>query len=84
MSLTPDEVGNVITYQVGALTAFTKSKKLKHVKPHGALYNRAVADADVAAAIVRAILQVDEELIHVVLANSIWEDVARNEKRPRC
>ena len=79
MSLTPDEVGNVITYQVGALTAFTKSKKLKHVKPHGALYNRAVADADVAAAIVRAILKVDEELIHVVLANSIWEDVARNE-----
>ena len=49
MSLTADEVANVVTYQVGALTAFTKSKKLRHVKPHGALYNRAVADIDTAA-----------------------------------
>ena len=79
MNLTPDEVANVVTYQVGALTAFTKSKKLKHVKPHGALYNRAVGDADIAAAVVKAIRAVDDELIHVVLANSVWEDVARNE-----
>jgi UPF0271 protein len=79
MSLTPDEVANAITYQVGALTAFTKSKKLKHVKPHGALYNRAVGDADIAAAIVNAIKKIDEDMIHVVLANSVWEDVAREE-----
>ncbi len=79
MDLTPEEISNVVTYQVGALTAFTSSKKLKHVKPHGALYNRAVVDADVASAVVRAIRKVDEDLIHVVLANSVWEDVARNE-----
>ncbi len=79
MQLTPDEVANVITYQVGALTAFTKTKKLRHVKPHGALYNKAVGDEDIAAAIVKAIKKIDEDLIHVVLANSVWEDVARNE-----
>ncbi len=79
MALTPDEVAHAITYQVGALTAFTKGKKLEHVKPHGALYNKAVGDKDVAAAIVRAIRKIDEDLIHVVLANSVWEDVARNE-----
>ena len=79
MSLTADEIANIITYQVGALSAFTKSKKLKHVKPHGALYNRAVADVDTAAAVVKAICKIDEDLIHVVLANSVWEDVARNE-----
>ena len=79
MSLTADEIANVVTYQVGALTAFTKSKKLRHVKPHGALYNRAVADVDTAAAVVKAIRNIDDELIHVVLANSVWEDVARNE-----
>lgn len=79
MSLTADEVANVVTYQVGALTAFTKSKKLRHVKPHGALYNRAVADIDTAAAVVKAIRNIDDDLIHVVLANSVWEDVARNE-----
>ena len=79
MSLTPCEVTNVITYQIGALTAFTKSKKLWHVKPHGALYNRAVGDKDIASAVVNAIKKIDRDLIHVVLANSVWEDVARNE-----
>ena len=79
MALTPDEVAHAITYQVGALTAFTKDQKLKHVKPHGALYNKAVGDKDIAAAIVKAIRKIDDELIHVVLANSVWEDVARNE-----
>ena len=79
MALTPEEVAHAITYQVGALTAFTNSKRLAHVKPHGALYNRAVGDKDIAAAIVKAIRKIDDELIHVVLANSVWEDVARNE-----
>ncbi len=79
MELTSDEIANAITYQVGALTAFTNSKRLQHVKPHGALYNRAVRDADVAAAIVRAVQKIDPDVIHVVLAGSIWEDVARNE-----
>ena len=79
MALTPEEVANVITYQVGALTAFTSIQKLEHVKPHGALYNQAVGNKDIAAAIVKAIRKIDEDLIHVVLANSIWEDVARNE-----
>ena len=79
MALTPDEVAHAVTYQVGALTAFTKGKRLEHVKPHGALYNRAVGDKDIAAAVVRAIRKIDDELIHVVLANSVWEDVARNE-----
>ncbi len=79
MDLTSDEISNAVTYQVGALTAFTKTKHLQHVKPHGALYNRAVRDTDVAAAIVRAVKNIDPEIIHVVLAGSVWEDVARNE-----
>ncbi len=79
MALTADEIANAVTYQVGALTAFTSAKRIQHVKPHGALYNRAVVDADVAAAIVRAIMKIDRELIHVVLAGSAWEEVARNE-----
>ena len=82
MALTPDEVTHAVTYQVGALTAFTNSKQIAHVKPHGALYNRAVGDKDIAAAIVKAIRKIDDELIHVVLANSAWEDVARNENVP--
>jgi len=48
------------------------------VKPHGALYNTAVRDADVAEAVVSAIKAFDPELIHVVLAGSQWEEIARN------
>ena len=78
MDLTPDEVSNAVTYQVGALAAFAPARKLQHVKPHGALYNTAVRDADVAEAVVSAIKAFDPELIHVVLAGSQWEEIARN------
>jgi UPF0271 protein len=78
MELTPDEVRNAVTYQVGALAAFTPGHKLQHVKPHGALYNTAVGDAAVAEAIVTAIKAFDPDLIHVVLAGSQWESIARS------
>lgn len=78
MALSPSEVSNAVTYQVGALAAFASSRKLQHVKPHGALYNTAAVDADVAAAIVDAVLNFDPTLIHVVLAGSVWEKVARD------
>jgi UPF0271 protein len=78
MGLTPGEIHNAVKYQVGALAAFTSSHRLQHVKPHGALYNRAVGDEKVAAAIVSAVKSIDPDLIHVVLAGSVWEKVARN------
>lgn len=79
MALTPEEVHNIVKYQVGALSAFTSDHRLQHVKPHGALYNRAVRDEQIAQAIVTAVKFVDPELIHVVLAGSQWEQVARKE-----
>jgi UPF0271 protein len=78
MDLTPAEVRNAVTYQVGALAAFTPIRKLQHVKPHGALYNTAVRDEAVAEAIVLAVKAFDPDLIHVVLAGSKWESVARS------
>jgi UPF0271 protein len=77
MDLTPTEVRNAVTYQVGALAAFTPDRNLQHVKPHGALYNTAVRDEAVAEAIVLAVKAFDPELIHVVLAGSPWESIAR-------
>ena len=79
MALTPDEIRNAVTYQIGALSAFVNGGQLQHVKPHGALYNKAAVDVDVAAAIVSAVKRFNPEVIHVVLAGSVWEDVARNE-----
>ena len=70
MAMKPTEVKNMITYQVGALMAFTSNKKLQHVKPHGALYNMAATDHNLAVAICEGIKQVDPDLPIYGLANS--------------
>ena len=77
MGLSPDEVRNAVTYQIGALAAFAKGRRLQHVKPHGAMYNKAVRDAAEATAIIEAVKAYDPSLILVVLAGSQWEQLAR-------
>jgi UPF0271 protein len=72
LAATADEVRDDLVYQIGALQAFTRAKKLQHVKPHGALYNMAVPGGDLARAIGDAVLQVDPEMLLVVLAGSKW------------
>ena len=61
MDVTTEEVYDMVVYQVGALAAFAHAAgvMLQHVKAHGALYNMAVARADLAAAIARAVRDVD-------------------------
>lgn len=68
----PSEVEVYILYQIGALEAFARATKIKlqHVKPHGALYNKAAVNMEIAEAIARAIAQYDDNLILVGLANS--------------
>lgn len=78
MAATPEEVRNDVTYQVGALTAFTKEKKLQHVKPHGAMYNMAVNDEGLATAICEAILEIDSNLILLALSGSQWVKIAED------
>ena len=78
MTLTREEARNYVTYQVGALRALCDSEgiQLQHVKPHGALYNMAVEDPDLAGAIVESVKDFRQELILVVLANSKMQKVA--------
>ena len=77
MSVTPTEARNDVSYQIGALQAFTKSHRLQHVKPHGAMYNMAVNNTDLAKAINEAVLETDPAMIIIVLAGSIWANLAR-------
>ena len=72
MHMKPEEVRNLVIYQIGALQAFAKAEgtQLKHVKPHGALYNMAAADYDLARAIAEAVKEVAPETILLALANS--------------
>ena len=58
MNVTPEEVTDFVTYQVGALKAFLDAERmpLNHVKPHGALYGMAASDEKIAGAIADAVL----------------------------
>ncbi|KRM12757.1 5-oxoprolinase subunit PxpA [Paucilactobacillus suebicus] len=70
MQINPQTAEADVRYQVGALQAFSPNHKLHHVKPHGALYNMAAKDYDLASAICKGIYAVDHDLILIGLANS--------------
>jgi 5-oxoprolinase (ATP-hydrolysing) subunit A len=72
MQVTPQEVYDLIIYQVGALLGVTRAvgAELRHVKPHGALYNMAAAQPPLAEAIARAVHAVDPRLVLYGLAGS--------------
>ena len=67
------EVETDVLYQVGALLAFARAHgaPLTHVKPHGALYNQAADDAELAQALARGVARVSRELVLVGLAGSL-------------
>jgi UPF0271 protein len=86
MDLTPDEVYETVLYQMGALEAMVRAAgfRLHHVKPHGALYNRAAKDAALAEAIVEAVHRYDPGLYLYGLSGSEMERVARKRGLPFC
>ena len=79
LDMTPDELEASLLAQVGAVEAIARSQgaTIGHVKPHGALYNRAARDPDVAATIARAIARLDRGLVLVGLAGSSMLDAGR-------
>ncbi len=83
MDATLEEIQDYVLYQTGALWAFARSQtmKLQHVKPHGSLYNMAVANPKIWEAIAEALAKVDQELILVVLASSQREPLLEIGKR---
>ena len=80
INLSYDEIKNYMKYQIGALMAFTTSYgvKLQHVKPHGALGNKAMVDENVARAVCEAARDIDPELIMFGHANSVMLRVAED------
>ena len=72
LAATGDEIAAWVTQQTEALAeqAERLGLRLRHVKPHGALYNAAARDAGVARAIARAVAAVDPALALVGLAGS--------------
>ncbi|MEO6344339.1 MAG: 5-oxoprolinase subunit PxpA, partial [Dokdonella sp.] len=72
MRVSPDETYAMTLYQIGALAGFARAAgtRLRHVKPHGALYNMAARDALLASAIAQAVRDFDARLILVGLCAS--------------
>jgi UPF0271 protein len=80
MNLSPEEAEAFVLYQVGALAAFAKAEsvELRHVKPHGTLYNQAAKDRILADAIARGVKRFDKSLILVGLAGSALIDAGQD------
>ncbi|MFF7730026.1 LamB/YcsF family protein [Streptomyces sp. NPDC008001] len=78
MDVPPGELADEITYQIGALRVFAQAAgaDVAYVKPHGALYNRTVADAGQAAAVVAGVLGAGRALPVLGLPGSRLLDAA--------
>ena len=79
MALSPEELEAFLVYQIGALAGFARAANvpLAHVKPHGALYNAAMREADLASAVARAAASFDRDLIVVAQPGSVLAQEAR-------
>ncbi len=73
------EVESLVARQIAALAEVStvKGVSLRHVKPHGALYNMAARDAGLAQAIARATAAADPALVLFGLAGSALIDAGR-------
>lgn len=72
IAISPEEAFDIVVYQIGALNGFTTALggKLRHVKPHGALYNMAAKDEKLATAIAQAVYAINPELVLYGLSGS--------------
>jgi UPF0271 protein len=78
ISVQPADVHSLVAEQVYALQKITRERgaDLHHVKPHGALYNRAARDPDVAQTICIAVREVDPALTLYGLSGSLMGEAA--------
>lgn len=72
MVVSAEEARAYTTYQLGALDAFLRKygMKMQHVKPHGAFYNMAGKDYNLAKAICEAVYDFDPGLVLLGLSGS--------------
>jgi len=79
LAVTPTAVAEFVFEQVRALAEIAQraTVTLSHVKPHGALYNQAVNDRELAAAITDGVARWSRDVVMVGLAGSPMLDVFR-------
>jgi UPF0271 protein len=79
LNMTREEVAEFVFQQVRALAEIAESRgtRLVHVKPHGALYNQAVKNQELAKAIAEGVAHWGRNVVLVGLAGSPMLDVFR-------
>jgi UPF0271 protein len=84
MDLLPEEIESILLYQIGALDAMARAHgaALRHVKPHGWLYNEAARNLELARVIARAVKRVSPRLILFGLSGSLSIRAAEEEGVP--
>ncbi|MFW0775451.1 LamB/YcsF family protein [Paenarthrobacter nitroguajacolicus] len=84
LDMTFDELFGDVLYQLGALDgmAHAVGASVDYVKPHGALYNRIVRDAEQAEAVVAAVHAYDPGLPVLGLPGSAWLTLAEESGHP--
>ena len=72
LKMSATEIFDIVIYQIAAVKGICDALggRLHHVKPHGALYNQAAKDANLAEAIAKAVKAIDKNLILYGLAGS--------------
>lgn len=75
MDATPEELRDYVTYQLGALRAFADEHNVpfQHVKPHGAMYSMLSDSEEHARAVIKGVLDVDDDLVYLATDMNIYQ-----------
>lgn len=78
-TVAPQDVETLVVDQIETLAEVLAQDRLTltHVKPHGALYNMAAKDPDIAQAVVKALHDVDRTLLLYAPAGSVLANAAQ-------
>ena len=65
LPVTAGDVANAVKYQLGIFQSIAESAdvSMTHVKPHGALYNMAARNSELAGAVIESVMEIDPALI---------------------
>lgn len=73
LEMSHSEIYDLVTHQFNTLKQIADDAggEIKHIKPHGALYNQSARDGNIAAAIAQAVFDIDPKLILFGLSGSV-------------
>lgn len=85
-NLTASQIYTLVSDQISELQRVCEEAgaRIRHIKPHGALYNQAAKDPEIAAAIADVVVSIGKDLIFYGLSGSVMLEAASNEGLRTC